>query len=52
MGAVGEELTQPLARQRDRVGPRDAEKVETVRARNVDERRLERNRIAQKSRSA
>jgi len=52
MGAFGQEMPQPLQRLGDRVRPRDADDVEAVLVRGVDERSLERRRIAQKSRSA
>jgi hypothetical protein len=51
MLAGGEERAQPLARARDRIGPRDPDSVETVGARGGGERALERGR-RQKSRLA
>jgi hypothetical protein len=50
--ALGQELAQPLGRQRDRVRARDANRVKTELARDMGERRLERGCFAQKSRSA
>jgi hypothetical protein len=52
MGAFGEELAQPLRRLRDRVRPRDADRIEALVARGSRERRLERYGVVQKSRSA
>jgi hypothetical protein len=52
MRALRDEGLEALARERDGIGPRDAERVEAVRARGVDERGLEMCGIAQKSRSA
>jgi hypothetical protein len=52
MGAFGEELAQPLRRLRDRIRPRDADRIEALVARSLDERGLERRAIVQKSRSA
>ena len=52
VSAVGQKAPQPLGRLRNRVGPRDADDVEAVCARGLGERRLERRRIVQKSRSA
>jgi hypothetical protein len=51
VGAFGEELLQPLARERHRIGPRDADDVEAVRPRGLDQPRLEACEIGQKSRS-
>ena len=51
VGAGGEEVAQPLGRVRDRVRPRDTDRVEALRARGLGERRLERGR-GQKSRLA
>jgi hypothetical protein len=52
MRALGEEAVQLRERLRDRVRPRDADCVESVRMRGPRERSLERRAIAQKSRSA
>jgi hypothetical protein len=52
MRAFGQEAAQPLRRLRDRVRPRDPDRVETVLVRGSCERRLERRAFAQKSRSA
>jgi hypothetical protein len=52
MGTFGEELLQPLHRLRDRIRPRDAERIETVLARGRRERLAELRRVAQKSRLA
>jgi hypothetical protein len=52
MGAFGEELAQPIRCLRDRVRPRDADRIEAMVARDLDERRLERYGVVQKSRSA
>ena len=51
MFARGEEGAQPLARARDRIGPRDPGNFETMGARGGGERALERGR-SQKSRLA
>jgi hypothetical protein len=51
MFAGGEEGAQPLARARDRIGPRDPDNFETMGARCGGERALERGR-SQKSRLA
>ena len=51
MFAGGEEGAQPLARARDRIGPRDPDNFETMGARGGGERALERGR-SQKSRLA
>ena len=50
--AVGQELPQPVERLRDGVGARHADDVETLRARRLGERGLQRGGIVQKSRSA
>jgi hypothetical protein len=52
VGVLGEELPQPLGGLRDRVRPRDGAEIEAEAARRLGERRLERRRIVQKSRSA
>jgi len=52
VGAIGEELPQPLGRLRDRIRPRDGADIEAEAARGLRERRLQRRRIVQKSRSA
>jgi hypothetical protein len=52
MGAFGEELAQPLRRLRDRIRPRDADRIKTMVARGLDERGFERCGLVQKSRSA
>jgi hypothetical protein len=52
VSACGQEMLQPLQRLRDRVRPRDPDRVEAVLARSFRQRRLERCRVAQKSRSA
>ena len=51
VGAGREEVAQPLGRARDRIRPRDADRVETLRAGRLDERRLQCGR-RQKSRLA
>ena len=51
MRAFGEELLQPLAGQRDRVGPGDAADVEAVTPRRFDQPGFEIRQIGQKSRS-
>jgi hypothetical protein len=50
VGAFGEKLLQPFAGERHRVGPRDADHVEAVRPRGLDQPRLEACEIGQKSR--
>jgi len=50
--AFGEEARQPLAGERDRIGPGDANNVEAVFVRRRDQIGLERGRIVQKSRLA
>jgi hypothetical protein len=52
VGAFGEELEQPHACERHRVGARDAEHVEAVRPGGFDQARLEICEIGQKSRLA
>ena len=52
MGAVGQELPQPLERLRNRIGLRDADEIESIVVSGTYERSLERGRIGQKSRSA
>jgi hypothetical protein len=52
MMSVGEECRERIAGMPDRIGPRHRDGVEAERARFVDQRRLERGRIGQKSRSA
>jgi hypothetical protein len=52
VGAVSQELLQPLRRERNRIGPRDADGVEAMLPRGARQRRFERRWIAQKSRSA
>jgi hypothetical protein len=41
MGAIGEEFTQPLRRQRDRIRPRDADRIETLRLRGLGQGRFQ-----------
>jgi hypothetical protein len=45
VGALGEELAQALRRQRDRIRPRDADRVETLLARGLYQRCLERRAV-------
>jgi hypothetical protein len=52
MRALGQKLLEPVLGLRYRLGPRDADRVEAVRARGFGERGFQRNRIIQKSRSA
>jgi hypothetical protein len=52
MRAVGDELREARFYLRDCIGSRDADGVEAMLARGGDERRLERSRVAQKSRLA
>jgi hypothetical protein len=53
MGAFGEEAPEPLRRLRDGIRPCDAYDIEPVRARGLDQRRLQGGRLTvQKSRSA
>jgi hypothetical protein len=52
MRAVGEETLEPGLGLRHRVGARDACGIEALRARLLDQRRLDRGRIGQKSRLA
>jgi hypothetical protein len=52
MRTVGDEFFEPLARLRDFVRPRNAERVEAVGACGFGQRLLELNGVAQKSRSA
>jgi hypothetical protein len=52
MGAFGEELLQPFARERCRVRPCDADDVETLRVRGFDQPGFEAREIGQKSRLA
>ena len=47
VGAGGEEVAQPLGSARDRVRPRDTDRVEALRAGGLDERRLERGRASE-----
>ncbi len=51
MGAFGEELEQPRACERHRVGPRDADGVEAVLSRGFDQPGFQVCQIGQKSRS-
>jgi hypothetical protein len=52
MGAFGEELMQPCTRERCRVRPRDADDVETLRARGFDQPGFKACEVGQKSRLA
>jgi hypothetical protein len=52
VAAFGKELSKPRGSVRDRVGPGDARDIEAVRCRGFDQRRFDRGRIGQKSRSA
>ena len=52
VAAFGEELAQPLERERDGIGTRHADDVEALRARRIGERGLQRRGVVQKSRSA
>jgi hypothetical protein len=52
MRAFGDECLEALTRLRDRVGPRNAERIESVRARGFGQGLFEGGWIAQKSRSA
>jgi hypothetical protein len=45
VAAPGQELPQPFERERNRVGARDADDVEALRARGVGERSLQRGRV-------
>jgi hypothetical protein len=52
VGALGEELFEPLRRLRDRIRARDSDHVEAVLARGLRERGAQLRVIAQKSRLA
>jgi hypothetical protein len=52
MRAFGEELCELFGRQRNRIRPRDADRVKALRARGTGEGFFQRQRIGQKSRSA
>ncbi len=51
VAAFGEELAQPIERERDGIGTGHADDVEALRARRIRQRGLQRRGIAQKSRS-
>jgi hypothetical protein len=52
MGALTQERRETLAGLANRIGPRNADRVETVLARRLGEQRLDAGGVLQKSRSA